>query len=53
MYNISVIVIAGTIISSVGYFFLRNQVNSLLGEEEDDDIERDGEQQTRIRHGRL
>lgn len=52
MFNISLLIIMGTVLAGVGYFLVKPQVASLLAND-DDDIERDGNQQTRIRHGNM
>ncbi len=50
MINFSISVVMVTVIGSIIYILLKRQLSSAV---EGDDIERDGDQKTKIRHGQL
>lgn len=51
MINLALYIVVGTVITGGFYVLMRNRLGGLLGSEVDDDIEWDGDQKTRIRHG--
>lgn len=53
MYNLAILVIGGTVLGGGAFFLLKNKLIQLFYPDDEDDIEHDGEQRTRIRHGNL